>query len=237
MLSLIATLPATLLLPFLAENKVLKVDTLSGTIWHGYAQQIRYQKSYRLSDLEWSLNVWSLLALKLNVDVKFANSAPRFQGKGQVSLSLTEANINHLTMNLEATEVSPYLALPIPIETQGDIQLVIQQATFEGLNCKNIDASVTWQDARISSDVGNINLANVDVDLSCARNSYIAEVLQVSSDLKTEIRIDLKTNGSYTLTGNIKEGTTLAKNIQQGLSFLGKKEPNGSFALSFNGRL
>ncbi|KPU82849.1 hypothetical protein JI57_03270 [Psychromonas sp. PRT-SC03] len=235
--SLIWTLPATLIQPLLTQNSALKIDKLSGTIWQGYAQNISYQDDYQLSYLQWSINWRSLWTLALSVDVKFNNTAPRFQGKGELAVNLTQASLNTVSINLKASDVSPYLVLPIPVEAQGKIHLEIKKAIFEAKSCKKLDAYLVWGNARVNSVMGNINLANVDVDLSCSKNSLIAKVEQVSTDVKTQLRVELQQDGRYQLRGKIKEGPTLAKNMQQGFSWLGRKGPDGNVALAYSGRL
>ncbi|AGH80131.1 type II secretion system protein N [Psychromonas sp. CNPT3] len=237
LLSLIWTLPASMIQPFLAQNGPVKIQAFSGTIWQGSAKNISYQNNYQLSNVQWSVNWRTLWTLALSLDVTFNNDAPRLQGKGELVADMNTLHLNQFEVNLKAADVSSYIASPIPIEAQGKIRLMINTVAIASLSCQQLDGYLVWRKAALNSVMGNINLANVEIDLSCVNQRLIAKVQQVSTDLKTQLQAELQNNGSYQLRGTIKDGPTLPKNIQEGLSWLGPKGADGKIAFSYNGRL
>ena len=159
------------------------------------------------------------------------------KGSGSVVYGLSGIALSDVNVNLDATELLPYLQLPVPVSPSGKFALVIENATPGAPYCVELDGYLVWHDAKVDTPMGTIDLATPSVDLSCAEGGLVASHKQHSEQLTTNANIQLTKGGSYQLQGDIIGREALDPSILQALSWIGPKNEAGETTFNFKGQL
>ncbi|GLS90631.1 type II secretion protein N [Psychromonas marina] len=236
-LSLLFTVPATLVTRIIPENTGIEIGHVTGTVWNAKLSEVNYQNQFQLKTLTWDFDWSALLALQLKADVKFNNGRNQLNGTGSAIYSASGLAVDDLKVNMQATELLPYLALPVPVTPSGKFTLVIEHASQGAPYCNELDGYLVWQGANVETPMGNIDLASPNVDLSCKEGGVVASLKQQSEQLTTNAEVKLSEGGRYQLKGDIKGTDQLDPTILQALSWIGPKTKTGATLLSFKGRL
>jgi general secretion pathway protein N len=237
LIALLITLPATTLLRFIPQNMGLEIAGVSGSPWQGKAALLSYNKKINLQRVSWDVDWLALAALQIKLNVKFNNGQNAMSGKGVVKLGVSGLVIENVLLDLSAQELLSYADLPISVEASGDITLLIKEASQGDPYCETLDGVFVWKNARVSSDLGEIDMTTVNINLSCDKGDAIAVLQQKSEQLNSNINILLLKGGAYQLNGTVKGSHKLNPDINQALSFLGSKNSSGATIVRFKGRL
>jgi general secretion pathway protein N len=237
LVALLITLPATALLRFIPQNTGLHIAGVSGSAWQGEAALLSYHKKLNLQRVSWDVDWLALAALQIKLDVKFNNGQNAMSGKGFVKLGVSGLVIENVLLDLSAQELLSYVDLPVPVEASGDVTLVIKEASQGNPYCDTLDGLFVWKNAEVSSDLGKVDLATVNINLSCDKGDAVAVLQQESEQLSSNINALLQQGGAYQLVGTVKGSNKLNPDINQALSFLGAKDSSGATLVRFNGRL
>ncbi|WP_019614775.1 type II secretion system protein N [Psychromonas ossibalaenae] len=235
-ISLLITLPASMVTGFIPAQAGVKVSNPSGSLWDGKASQVSYNK-YQLKKFSWKIDWSALFSLQLKLDIKFNNGNTEMSGKGSVLAGFSGLAVENLLIDSSASEILSYIKLPVPIKATGDITLQVKQGSQGEPYCQELDGRISWQDAEINSDMGKIDLASVDIDLGCDKGQISADLKQQSEQLHTTANALLKEHQAYQLNGLIKATNKLNPTFKQGLSWIGGKDSSGATILKFNGKL
>ncbi|MFT7053478.1 MAG: general secretion pathway protein N, partial [Psychromonas sp.] len=103
--------------------------------------------------------------------------------------------------------------------------------------CETLDGFFVWENAGVNSDLGQLDLARVNINLSCDKGEAVAILEQQSEQLSSNVRGLLQQGGAYQLVGTVKGSNKLDPDINQALSFLGAKDASGATLVRFNSRL
>lgn len=237
LLSLVLTAPASLLIRFVPKNSGVEIGEVSGTVWQGKLSQLDYRNQFQLQRLTWDFDWLALFTLNLKADIKFNNGRRELVGNGSVVYGLDGPALTNVNAQMQATEIMPYLQLPVPVTPSGNFELVIEHFTQGSPYCDELDGYLVWHDGNVETPMGNIDFATPNVDLSCDEGNLAASLKQQSDDLIANANILLTKGGRYQLEGDIMGGEQLDPNILQALSWLGPKQKSGETLLNLKGRL
>lgn len=234
---LIATLPVATVMRFIPKNSGISVAAVSGTLWHGKAHQLTYQKRYHLQQMNWDVDWLALPSLQLKLDITFNNGRQAMTGNASLLLGFSGISAENVNIDLTAPELLSYLNLALPVNAQGNLALDIKKAALGKPYCRQLDGQLTWKNAKINSELGNIDLETANADLSCKSGQLVADLQQTSEQLNSTFKFMLKAQGAYQLQGHLKAGDTLAPALKDALSWIGTKNSAGEIPLNFNGVL
>lgn len=235
--ALLVTLPADKVVHFIPENTGIKMTAVSGSLWEGQAALLTYKNQFQLQQLEWKIDWFSLAKLQFKLDLKFHDAIRDMSGKGFVLYGFSGFSVENLVVDISAPGLLSYARLPVPVKVGGDLSLVIKNAEQGIPYCRQLDGYIVWRNARINSDMGNVDLDSAHIDLSCRNGQLFADLQQRSQQLTTTASFLLKEGANYQLQGLIKAGDTLDPAIKDALSWIGSKNKSGETVLRFNGKL
>ena len=237
LLSLVLNAPARLVTQFIPKNAEIKIGNVSGTVWNGKLSQVDYSHQFQLQKLTWNFDWLALFTLKLKADIKFNNGRKEMVGSGSAAYGFSGFSITNMNVDMLATEVMPYLQLPVPVTPSGNFELIIEHFTQGSPYCDELDGYLVWHEGSVETPMGNIDFAAPNVDLSCDEGNLVASLKQHSEHLTTNADILLTKGEKYQLKGSIKGGEQLDPNILQALSWLGPQEKSGETLINLKGRL
>lgn len=235
--SLLITLPADKVVRFIPENTGIKMTAVSGSLWEGQAALLTYKNQFQLQQLEWEIDWFSLAKLQLKLDLKFHDAIREMSGKGFILFGFSGFSIEDLVVDISAPGLLSYARLPVPLKVSGDLSLVIKNVEQGMPYCRQLDGYIVWRNAKINSEMGDVDLDSAHIDLSCRNGQVVADLQQRSEQLTTTASFLLKEEGNYQLQGLLKAGDTLDPAIRDALSWIGSKNQSGETVLRFNGKL
>lgn len=236
LLALLVTLPAATVVGFIPEQEKITVTGVTGSIWQGKAQQVNIQNNYQLQELKWHFDWSALITLRLKIAIEFVNTNGS-SGEGEVGLGLSGFFAENLILDGNAPLILSYLSLPVPVNVTGDVSLVINNASQGSPYCEELDGYLVWREANILSNMGNVDLKSVDIDLTCVDGKINADLKQKSQQIESSINVLLSEGNAYHAKGSIKESPSLAPAIKDALSWLGGKNSDGAIVINLKGKL
>tara|TARA_R110001583_G_scaffold7720_9_gene37964 strand:- start:56245 stop:56997 length:753 start_codon:yes stop_codon:yes gene_type:complete len=236
-LFLVGTIPASLIKPFIPKQTGLQFEDISGTLWNGKLSNVVYDNKYRIKELTWKMDWLALTSLKIKANVEFNNGRKALLGVGAVAYSFTGVAVSDVNIDMQATELLPYLQLPVPVTPSGKLTLVIENGVPGDPYCQELDGYLVWHGARIDTPMGNIDLSNPNIDLSCGNGDLIASLKQNSEQLTTNASVALKKGGYFQVEGNIMGHQKLDPSILQAIAWIGPKNAKGETPFNYKGRL
>lgn len=233
---LLARFPASHALAFASQQSqgVLIANNASGTLWQGKADNIYISylgQSLDLGRTQWKLAFWPLLLAKLKVDLQAEATKQHIQTQLTASLS---------TLQLENTEVMMDVAnlmqfYPVPIDVQGQVELLLQSAQLSQQGVQHIDGSIILKDMAFTFQK-TIELGSYAARLSMDGEDVKADL----SDLDASLTVVgfAKANLSqrqYEADINIRSTEQTDDWVLQSLPMLARKQADGSFRLQQSG--
>jgi general secretion pathway protein N len=232
---LVATLPATVVFNQIPYPNNISLSGVSGSIWHTNIEQIVVGE-VTINKIRTELSFWSLFTLTPQLPVTFGNSflaGP--EGKFDITLSQEKIEIEHFSLLLKANEIAQQLTLPLPVTAQGDVEITLDYANInlaDKNKCLAVKGLVTWSKAGVIALNENIQLGNFNANLSCEEGS-LALLLSPKNDLGVTLNAYLGQSGRVSGNGFLKPGVKFPPELVSALPFLGRKDSQGRYRLSF----
>jgi len=232
---LIATLPTTLVLnQFSLPNKI-NVSGVTGSVWKTNIEQVTIGTT-SIQKVKAKLGFWSLLTLTPQLSITFGDSfiaGP--EGEFELVLSSEKAEIKDLKLFVKANEIAQQLTLPLPISAQGDVELTVLNAEIdlkEKNQCITAKGAVVWSKAGVVALEQNIKLGKFNADIDC-ENGALALILSPKNDLGLTFNAYVREGAQVSGNGFLKPGAKFPEALNDTLPFLGKKDSQGRYRLSF----
>ena len=232
---LIATLPATTLLSQFKTPKNLSMSEVTGSVWNTNIEQVIVGKT-SIQKVNTRLSFWSLFTLTPTLSITFGDAfiaGP--EGKLELALSQEKAQINHLKLLVKANEIAQQLTLPLPISAQGDVELTLLNAEIDlqkGNQCIAAQGAAAWSKAGVVALEQKVKLGNFTADIGC-ENGALALILSPKNDLGLTFNAYMRQGGRISGNGFLKPGAKFPQVLNDVLPFLGKKDNQGRYRLSF----
>lgn len=232
---LIATLPTTQLLNQISLPKTINVLGVTGSVWNTNIAQVIIGKT-SIQKIKAKLSFWSLLTLKPKLSITFGDSfiaGP--EGEFELVLSSDKVKIHDLKLLVKANEVAQQIMLPLPISAQGDVELVIVNAEVDlqdNNKCIAIEGTLIWSKAGVVALEKNIKLGGFNADIDC-ENGALALILSPKNDLGLTFNAYVRQGGNISGNGYLKPGKKFPHALNDTLPFLGKKDSQDRYRLSF----
>jgi general secretion pathway protein N len=232
---LIATLPATVVLNQLPATKNVNVSGVTGNIWNTNIEQLAISKT-SFQKVNARLSFWSLFTLSPKLFITFGDSfiaGP--EGELELVLSREKATISDLKVLVKANEIAQQLTLPLPMSAQGDVELTLVNAEIDlqqGNQCITVKGTATWSKAGVAALEQSIKLGNLSANINC-ENGALALIVSPKNDLGLTFNAYVRKGGRISGNGFLKPGAKFPKPLNDVLPFLGKKDNQGRYRLSF----
>ncbi len=224
---LVATLPVSVVLPWLPKSVPLTIDGAQGTIWNGRAAQVRYDR-LALGAVSWKIHPVSLLLGRLNADFRLQGEG--LQAKGHVTLkpdrslgladTLVDAEVAKLPLPPQAALVSP----------AGKINATIRSLSLIDRKVQGADADILWNDAQIRSPT-RMALGQLVLNVT-GKNGQLNGVLEShKGPLKVKGTIDLLASGLLKTNIRLAPEPSTPREIRDIVPLLGRPDRSGAVTI------
>ena len=227
---LVVNAPAVLLTKFAPIPDNVNLQGVTGTIWQTSVDNINVA-GVNVENIETSLSALSLLSL--NPSIQFESKgglSDSLTGQGELQLSGEQLTVSHLTAQLPANVMVPFLNAPLPISAFGQVELHIEELTITGAQCSSASGKVIWQRAAISALEQTVELGDFNAQLTCYKDTLS---LAIAPDNKLGLTFDARLTHQGQIVGNgyLKPGAQFPKTLNELLPFLGRKDGQGRYRL------
>ncbi|GIU19378.1 type II secretion system protein N [Shewanella colwelliana] len=233
---LIALFPASLAVKLAPLPKNIVISGVSGTIWSGNIDALTVQKR-QLELIQWQLSPWGLLLGKANLDLVIGNRASVANGKGFVSLSMSGVDASDLRFEAPSDFLIGNARLPFRTKVDGHFSLMVQTLE-QGLPwCEQLVGKLFVQGLQVNNQFGQYPLGDMAVGLSCVDGNIKIASDETMNPLGLTGHALLKADKQIQVTAKVRETDAQPNDLKQALSFLGKKDSQGYYPITYQGRL
>ncbi|MFT4993143.1 MAG: general secretion pathway protein N [Paraglaciecola sp.] len=229
---LLAKLPASKVISLIDLPTGVSLRGVSGTIWHGRAQQI-IAKGLPLNKLSWQLDVLPLLWGSVSAQIKAGNmrTADEISFKTKVQLAKNSFKAQELQAYLPTNLLISLLPLPFPVNAQGRFRIQLEELNYTD-GCQALKGKGQWLKAEVAGLNGQIVLGNFDAQFKCDKSDVLLEVNEPNSfGLSAIARIPQSMQ--FSVEGKFKPDPNLPREVQQAAQFFGQPDGQGYYPLKF----
>lgn len=233
---LLSSLPADRVLAHVPLPPDVQVQGVQGTLWQGKVETLRWQR-HALHAVHWSLLFSHWLRLAPAVALKFEDRNGLL-GEAVVTWQDGVLKIDQARLQADAAWLAAQSPMPLPVALNGTLSWRDGELTVtpQGV-CQRLAGSLNWQEAKVVSPFGPLDLDTAQAQLSCNKGRWQAQVKQSSSQLRTEGRVDMGVQGDYQLDARLFPASSLAAAYRQGIDMIGPRDSEGAVRVKQNGRL
>jgi general secretion pathway protein N len=231
---LIATLPAKIVVNQISLPRNILLSGITGTVWNTNVAQV-FIDNVVVNQVQAELSFWSLFTLTPSLTIQFGGSllaGP--EGRLDIMLSQEKVVIDNLIVVVKANKITQQLTLPLPMTAKGNVELSIIHAAIDLTNknqCIATDGEITWSKAGVIALDQNVKLGELDGKISCEKGA-LALLLSPDNNLGLTFNAYLR-NGRISGDGFLKPGAEFPVGLNSALPFLGRKDNQGRYRLSF----
>ena len=226
----IATMPAQFVVNQLTLPKEIKLQGISGSIWHSKIKSVT-NEYIDMTDIEAELSFWSLLSLSPSIDVRLGDPLKRGpMGSLSIALINDSIRITDADIIIAANDVIANTKLPIPIDARGDVELDIASFQLGKPVCSELIGQVSWPKAKIKALDESIELGSLKAKLACEQGA-LTLIIDEDNDLGLTYTAYVRKIGIISGEGYLTPGDNFPENVKPALSFLGKPDNQGRYRL------
>lgn len=227
----IVNLPASWLVSKLSLPKAVTISGVSGSVWHSRINAITWQQ-WQVNQLEIKLNFSSLITFSPSAQVSFEGAANTdAQGQGQITLS-QQPVLSDWVVDVTANDIAQQLILPVPAQAAGQAQLSLARFELGKPVCQLLQGKVYWQRAAVSAMEQNIELGNMQAELSCEQGAVAVKV-DPKNPLGLAVTGYYRGGQQVSVNGYLTPGADFPEPLKQVLPFLGQADNQGRYRINF----
>ncbi|WP_295900003.1 type II secretion system protein N [uncultured Vibrio sp.] len=244
--SLVAHMPARFVMQYAPMPRDLSIEGIQGTLWQGSAQHVHWQGS-SLGQVQWDVHAPSLLLGLAQANVRFGQGSEMgLRGRGLVGIGFSGAFARKTIASIPAQFAVNQLALPLPLDLEGQLELSIEHVLVSELNqpipvCQQGSGTLVWSGNRAVTPIAELDLGPAVVNFSCEDNFVSMKGQQQSEQVSAEFEATVAVNDNnqftYQSKGWFKPEAEFPSNLSAQLKWLGNPDNQGRYPLSFNGTL
>lgn len=210
----------------------IKAGRFSGSLWQGRVYQLTW-RNVTIEDVHWQLTFSSWRPA-----IKVALRDPRgLQGTGTLR-GWHDLEWYEWQLSAPADFVRQQLSLALAMTLKGGLQLQLHQGEFTSHGCQRLGGVIKWRHAQMATPLGDLDLTDVDGELSCNGKGELALVLkQDSPHLNIEGRGVVGAGGGYRFNGLVRSGPMLPEAMKPLLAQVGRANERGQIAWQTQGQL
>ncbi|WP_299795569.1 type II secretion system protein N [uncultured Shewanella sp.] len=233
---LIALLPASVVVSLAPLPNTISLNGVSGTIWSGEVESLTVEKR-QLELVQWELSPWSLFLGKVRLDLVSGNRGTVVNGKGSVTLSMDGIQAQALRFEAPGSFLVGDTRLPFRTKVGGDISLFIEELAQGQPWCEQLTGKLFLNGANVKNQFGDYPLGDIELGLSCVDGNVKVNSDESMNQLGLSGSVLVKAEKMVQVSAKIKETPSQPEDLKKALSFLGKKDSQGYYPISYQGRL
>ncbi|CAH0541852.1 type II secretion system protein N [Vibrio marisflavi] len=235
--SLIAHMPASLVVKHLPLPAKLSLDGVSGTIWKGSASNVAWQRT-SIGEVDWNIDVLPLFLANVEAQVRFGRGSDLgLRGKGIVGYKPSGPYAKNLIASMAAEKIVSFVNPGLPVTLGGQMELSVRHIDFGDPQPENKVGTLVWNNSYLGSPIGSLKLGPVMADVNYANNQWSLAGKQNNGQLSSDFSAQLNNRQGYSVKGWFKPGADFPTDLVQQLQWLGRPDNQGRFHFNHSGRI
>lgn len=235
--SLVAHLPARVILDNVPLNRDLSIRGVDGTLWQGVAKGVSWQ-DYDLGEVQWQWEPLELFAGKAQINLRIGrNSGLNVEGRGAVGYSLSGPYAENVLVSVPAAQIVQRISLPAPVSATGQVELMVRNYQYDTPLCKALDGNLVWDSSAIGSPLGSLELGQIFADLECIEGSIGVKGQQENNQVAGGLDATINPDATYAIDAWFRPGDEFPSGLGKQLSWLGNPDSQGRYAFVYSGKL
>jgi general secretion pathway protein N len=233
---LVVLFPASMAVKLAPIPANVVVSGVSGTVWSGSIDMLSVQKR-QVELVQWDLSVASLFTGTVKADISIGTRSSAVNGKGVVAYSFGGLDVTGLRFEAPSDFLLGNARLPFKTKINGDISALVE--TFgQGLPwCEQLSGKLFLNKVQVTNQFGNYPLGDIALGLSCIDGNVQLATDEKLNGLGLDGTIVLADNKMMQVNAKIREVNTQPDDLKKALGFLGKKDSQGYYPITYQGRL
>jgi len=230
---LVVKLPANQVLPRLPVPDNVVFAGISGSIWQGHAEQVRYS-GLQLSNVKWELSALPLLLGKLSLDIKGGNhrDSEQIAINGRFAISAGGIAADNAILFAPTPLLLAQVQMPLPINASGRVKVVLEEFAYQqATGCEVLKGTGQWLNGAVAGFNRQITLGSFNASLACDNGP-----ITVTTDPKNALNLTgtatVPHKGKISVLGKFKVSDDLPKEVHNAANFFGKPDANGFYAIN-----
>ncbi|MEI6858792.1 MAG: type II secretion system protein N [Shewanella sp.] len=233
---LLALLPASIAINLAPLPNNISVSGISGSIWSGSIESLIIQNR-QLEQVQWQLSPWALFLGQAKVDLVIGNQGSAINGKGLVIISTSEIDAEGLRLEAPISFLLGNNRLPFSTKMSGGISLFIDHFDQGTPWCEQLSGKLFINSIGVKNQFGNYPLGDIELALACVDGNVEMKSDETMNQLGFSGTLVLQQNKTVQVSAKIKETASQPEDLKKALAFLGQKDSQGYYPISYQGRV
>ena len=201
---------------------------VEGSVLEGEIKTLRWRDE-TVRNIRWSFHWRALLQGRVAVEV-YTDEPDLLTGRAVLtydsSWSISEANVR-----FPAVRINPYIQSTFPLSTGGSIEIAIEKFLFTPSSCLSLSGHAEWQQAVLNSSLGQLNLGNTAIQLSCVNNKIDIVIGQTAAQMSSRSQLLVDMQGGYQFQGELTPSELFPPVLYQLLKAGTRETGNGVYTM------
>lgn len=212
------------------------ISGISGTVWSGSIDTLSINQR-QLEAIRWNLNIIPLLTGTAKAEISIGNRSSAINGKGVVAYSLSGLDISGLRFEAPSEFLLGRTRLPFKTQIQGELSLLVDNFAQGEPWCERLLGKLFLNKVQVTNQFGHYPLGDVALGLSCIDGKVQLMTDETQNGLGLDGAILLANNNMIQVNAKVREVSTQPEDLKKALGFLGKKDSQGYYPITYQGRL
>jgi general secretion pathway protein N len=241
LVSVVLHFPAPVALNMLTLPPSLKLSGVTGTIWQGHAEQVRWKagnSDINYGEFNWSIAPAQILLGQLSAMVQFGTGSDiEWHGKGEVGVTFSHLYARNLQLSMPAATLQAYIPTPVPVALHGQIEATITRIDYAAPYCQQAQGEVVWNQGVVDVMGQALSIGMAIAKLQCNDNQISISGTQSSSQVDSQFTLDVQGNNNhYQTKAWFAPKSAFPPAFQAQLKWLPAPDGQGRYHVDYSGR-
>ncbi len=233
LLFLIVNLPASIVLSSVTLPANLSYSTVSGSVWSGKLQQVRY-RGVSLGTVNWELSPFNLLLAELSSDISVVNNKQFLNTELTISYS-GKIELQETRFSVDLSLLQP-LTYGMPFSYDGKASGYFPVSYFHKNNHIGLNGKLSLSSLAMISPQQQV-LGNFAINFRAENEGATSgKIKDTGGPLNISGQLSLKKNGLFTVSAKLASREA-GSSLEQAIAFLGAKDSSGRVQLNSSFKL
>lgn len=230
-LSLLANMPAVLVLPQLHLDPALRLSGVNGSILRGRVERADYE-ALTLERVDYRLQPECLLTLDLCYRFDASEGGLRYAW----NMLSGDAVLSDARLALAADRLAANLA-PLPVALTGQIEVELTELKLVDGRPAGLTGNLLWRGLGADDGGSPLRLGDYRAEVSGDEQGYRAEITTLAADLMIEGEASLRADGEYEVDLEIESEAVIDPRAKTLLELFARGSGYNQYRVSRQGRL
>ncbi len=216
-----------------AQVPQLRVAGVTGSAWSGRASMLQFE-GQNFQRFKWQFSPLGLFVGRIEFDLSFDGDGR--SADGVLGLRSDGAVVfNDVSAKLPIADIGQHLELGI-VSLKGLVELQLEELVLMGNKPLSAEGLVYWRQAALETPVAQ-KLGDYSAVLTTDDAGIKVQLKDEGGPLQLDGSVQLVDDGAFSVNVMASVRDPKERMLHKGLQTIGEQQPDGRYALKFNGKL